>query len=225
MAPRTRSTRRSEEDDDALATPSSIKRRRRIPPPPLPPPNVRKRRRPGDPPDPPSPEEIANQTLENIYRDFDNIALQVEHRWRTHNYINSFLDYDLWTPVKNARYLAADAKIQDRECLVVAMHSSTFRNAIETDTDEQWDILFERVTNNKESLRYVKPRIAGVIFVRFLYLHPSYGWKIRREHPRDCVSPNHESEALLTLKSLIQDVCHNEEDSLRETLREYQFAR
>jgi len=105
------------------------------------------------PPDPQSSKQAAAQALQDMYRDFDHIYLQVGHRWRTHNYINPFLGYDTWPLLKRNRYHAADVYMENRECLVIAMHSSTFRNAMESFTKEQWGTLFERVRNNKESLR------------------------------------------------------------------------
>jgi len=105
------------------------------------------------PPDPQSPEQTAGQALQDMYRDFDNIYRQVGHRWMAHNYTNPFVGYDLWPAAKQAQYLAADTEIERREYLVVAMHSNTFRNAMESFTEEQWNPFFERVGNNKESLR------------------------------------------------------------------------
>jgi hypothetical protein len=96
--------------------------------------------------------EQADQALENIYRDIDNISLQVGKLWRTFNYVNPFIGFDRWSQQTKDRYRDADKSL-GREYLVVVMHSPSFKTALKSLTEEDWDRLHERVYNNRGSLR------------------------------------------------------------------------
>jgi hypothetical protein len=92
--------------------------------------------------------------VEQVERDIDNISLQVGKYWRTFNYVNLFAGaggYSSWPQEAKDRYIAADASLW-RE-YIVAMHSPSFKTALQSLSVEDWGMLHERIFNNRGSLR------------------------------------------------------------------------